>query len=334
MSYKLLILMIITAGLLGYLVGRLKIYIFFRTFSSDSSHGDSPSPDIEALENIDKNIDETVLDSVSNFYNNQMEEKFQSMIDNHNFEKNFYDHEQIALKGNIAIYTAVHALDKQTYMIKKIPLNKEGLLNNQIFNDISSLQKLNSKYIARYLTSWLEDIQYFDKFTEKNYKKIVVCIQMEVYTDRILKDWLGFGIDNKKPCCKIFKQLAKAVKHIHDKGISHGNLKSKHIYLDRSRNIKVTNFRLGKVYREDIKASQAQDIFDLAVILLELFSKFESKEHRKNEIRLLRDNHIISNELKENFDEVYKLIELMINQNDTQGIIEKVLKHQIVSDAI
>ena len=335
-SYKLLVLMVIVAGFLGYAIGRLKICIYSYSCLSPSSSGESISPDFEAEEFTDASSDLVSLETLSYSFN-QIEKEIQSMVDNTNFERNFYDHEILEIKGCDTTYTAVHGLDKQTYMIKKIPLyitNKKNFFDYQIMKDLSNLKKLNSKYIARYITSWLEDTQLPKKFSEANNKVIIVCIQLEIYTDRVLKDWLGSGIDNKKPCFKIFKQLVKAVKHIHEKGISHGNLKSKNIYLDRSRNIKITNFRLGKLAKEDFEAGKAKDILDLAVMLFELFSKFESKEQRKYSIRQLRDDHIISEEFKKNFDEVYEIIELMINQNYTHGVIDRVLKHQIINNAI
>ena len=216
-------------------------------------------------------------------------------------------------------------------MIKKIKITVtdiNNLLENLIIQDIFSLKKLNSKYIARYLTSWLENYE----VSHNQHKKLKLCIQMEVYTDKILKEWLESGIENKKPCFKIFKQLLKAVKHIHSKGIFHGNLKTKNIYLDRTRNIKITNFSIGKQRKNDAKRN-LKDLFGLVVILIELFVNFKNKDHRKTILRQLKDEKKIPNELKDD-ESIYSLASFMLKNLEKNELIDQALMYPLIKNAI
>ena len=218
-------------------------------------------------------------------------------------------------------------------MIKKIKIyskNTGDLYCNQRVQEIIGLKKINSKYIARYITSWLEEVEEAEDFG-RGQKKLVLCIQMEIYTDKVLKEWLGLGLENKIICCKIFRQLAKAVKHIHEKGIFHGSLKTKNIFLDRKRNIKLTNFSMRAHNRDDPRARKEKDIVDLAAVLVELFMQFESKEERKNVLRRFRDDRVIPGELKNNFNEVCKIVEVMVNQPSKEGLIEQILAHRLIN---
>ena len=335
-SYKLLLGLIALAGVLGYTIGRFYCVRLRYEYSSSSSHGGTWSPASDGEDISDKAMDS---EGFHDFYDCMQEEEkyeYHSMIDNTNFYKNFSDHEQISTSSRDEIYTAVHVLDMQTYMIKKIKIcekNCGDLQCSQWVKEVIGLKKINSKYIARYITSWLEEVEEIEELASGR-KKLVLCIQMEIYTDKILKEWLGLGIENKILCCKIFKQLAKAVKHIHEKEIFHGSLKTKNIFLDRTRNIKLSNFSLRIQNRGDPQIRKEKDILDLAAILVELFMEFKSKEDRKNVLRSFRDERIIPLEIRNNFDEVCKILEVMVNKPRKDGLIEQILAHRLINYAI
>ena len=332
-SCKVLLALIAVAGGLGYTIGILFCIRLRYTYSSGSSNEDTWSPVSDGEDISDKTMD---IEGLHDFYDcRQQKEEFdyESIIDNANFYKNFCNHEKISATSRDEIYTAVHILDMQTYMIKKIKIyskNTGDLYCNQRVQEIIGLKKINSKYIARYITSWLEEVEEAEDFG-RGQKKLVLCIQMEIYTDKVLKEWLGLGLENKIICCKIFRQLAKAIKHIHEKGIFHGSLKTKNIFLDRKRNIKLTNFSMRAHNRDDPRARKEKDIVDLAAVLVELFMQFESKEERKNVLRRFRDDRVIPGELKNNFNEVCKIVEVMVNQPSKEGLIEQILAHRLIN---
>jgi Protein kinase domain len=318
-SYKILAILMLVAGILGYGLGRLKSFLFKNEFSNTYAQRDSLSPELDGDEYIDK-IEE------DSFESKQQEKKLVAMIDNTNFDRNFYDHEKISSKSLEEVYTAKHILDKQTYMIKKTKVSlrtQKDLMNTQILKNINYLKQLNSKYISRYITSWLEEEKNPRLETKFN---IILCVQMEIYTDIVLKYWLQSGIDNKRLCFHIFKQLTKGLKHIHAKGISHGNFKSKNIYLNRRRSVKIANFSFNN---PDIhsKTNQEKDILNLTIILIELFMLFDSKIHRKQVITTFKDSHIVPYKLYEKNQEVYSLINFILKTKSEAKVFEKILKY-------
>lgn len=335
LSHQSLIILIIIAGVVGFVFGRLMNLYSPSALSPTSSQGETPSPCFEGEEILDRTPEDFGLDDKCLCYEEELEKDIKAMIDNSNFTKNFYEHDLIETKRVDEIYTAKHVLDKQTYVIKKIPIKVDKsrkLLENEIFREISCLKSLNSKYIARYLTSWLEEAECINNLIYK--KKLLLCIQTEVYTYKNLKEWLDLGIQNKKPCYKIFKQLAKGLKNIHGHNLCHGNLKTKNVFLNRSKNVKISNFRLGKLGENCVKAGQKKDILDLASILIELFVIFNSKEDRKVVLQRFHDELVIPVELKENYEEVYDIVMQMISSSERKELLNDILANPIIFNAL
>lgn len=336
-SFRLLLILILSSAVLGYAIGRLKSKIVRRKDSEFSSLEESRSPLSNGDDIQDKSME---MDGGIEFYDCLGEnEKCEhlGMIDNTNFFKNFIDQTMVSSNSKYEIFTAEHVLDKGTYMIKKIKisLDRNGeLQDNLLVKEIISLTKVNSKYIGRYITSWLEETSEISSFHLYPQKKLLLCIQMEMYTDKILKEWLGLGIPNKILCNKIFKQVAKAVKHIHDKEIFHGKLNTKNICLDRARNIKVINFCMGKQCRDEANGRKKKDILALAMILVQLFMQFESKEQRKIALAKMRDEGVVPEEIKKNFDEVNKIVQIMVNDPGREGLIDMIIAHRLINIAI
>ncbi|OMJ70528.1 hypothetical protein SteCoe_31483 [Stentor coeruleus] len=335
LSHQSMIILIITAGIAGFIFGRLMNLYNTSALSPTSSQGETPSSFFEGEETIDRTPEDFGLDDKCLCYEEEFEKDIKAMIDNSNFNKNFYDHDLIETKRIDEIYTAKHVLDKQIYVIKKIPIKvdkNKKLLENEIFREISCLKSINSKYIARYLTSWLEESECFSNSINK--KKLLLCIQTEAYTYKNLKEWLDLGIQNKKPCYKIFKQLVKGLKNIHEHNLCHGNLKTKNVFLNRSKNVKISNFRLGKLGENCVKAGQKKDIINLASILIELFVIFHSKEDRKVALQRFHDELVIPVELKEDYEEVYDIVMQMISSSERKELLNDILAKPIIFNAL
>ncbi|OMJ68637.1 hypothetical protein SteCoe_33848 [Stentor coeruleus] len=335
LSHQSMIILIITAGIIGFVFGRIMNLYNTSALSPTLSQEETPSPCFEGEEILDKTPEDFGLNDKCLCYEEELEKDIKAMIDNSNFTKNFYEHDLIETKKVDEIYTAKHVLDKQTYVIEKIPIKVDKsrkLLENEIFKEISCLKSLNSKYIARYLTSWLEEAECINNLMYK--KKLLLCIQTEVYTYKNLKEWLDLGIQNKKPCYKIFKQLVKGLKNIHEHNLFHGNLKTKNVFLNRSKNVKISNFRLGKLGGKCVKEGQEKDILDLASILIELFVIFDSKENRKVALELFHEELIIPKVLKEDYEEVYDIIMQMINYSKRKELLDDILINPIIYNAL
>ncbi|OMJ93993.1 hypothetical protein SteCoe_2907 [Stentor coeruleus] len=339
LSHQALLFLIITAGIIGFIFGKLVSYLTSSSLFSYNIQKETPSPIFEAEEIIEKPIENFGLSyentCKNNCYEKELEKDIKSMIDNSNFIRNFYEHDLIETKREDEVYTAKHVLDKQTYVIKKITLNmlkNKKLSENEIFKEIYSLKSLDSKYIARYLTSWLEEEEVQIGILYK--KKLLLCIQTEVYTYKNLKEWLDLGIQNKKLCYKIFKQLVKGLKSIHESGLCHGDLKSKNVYLNRSKHVKISNFRLGKVGGNCVKDGQKEDILRLAGILIELFVIFRSKEERKNALERFRESLEIPQEIRDDYECVYEVLEGMVKGRNSVDVLNSILECHKFYDAI
>lgn len=339
LSHQVLIFLIITAGIIGFAFGRFVSRFNPLSLSSYNIQKETPSPIFETEEIIDKPIESFGLADENNqeseCYEEELEKSIKAMIDNSNFLRNFYEHDLIETKRADEVYTAKHVLDKQTYVIKKIPLKmmkNRKLFENEIFKEIYNLKALDSKYIARYLTSWLEEEEV--RLGVLYRKRLLLCIQTEVYTYRNLKEWLDLGIENKKPCYKIFKQLAKGLKSIHKNGLCHGDLKSKNVYLNRSKHVKISNFKLGKVGGDWVEDEQREDVLSLAGILIELFVIFRSKEERKNALRKFREGLEIPQGIKGNYGWVYEILEEMVKGKNSVEVLDIILECPKIYNAI
>ncbi|ORX44167.1 Pkinase-domain-containing protein [Piromyces finnis] len=121
------------------------------------------------------------------------------------------------------------------------------------------IDKVN--FVGPESNSIYEEIKLMKAIKHKNIVKLidvietstVLCIVMEYCEngelyDLIVENFQNFTIDDKK---KIFKELVRAVKYLHENNISHRDLKVENILLDKDNNVKLADFNLATKFTPD-----------------------------------------------------------------------------------
>jgi len=192
---------------------------------------------------------------------------------------------------------------------------------NNNFNDINSISSESSDY----------DEEDYDKF---------IFIQMEL-CKKNLKDYLEenkLSIEDKKIICK---EIIDGIKFIHNNNIIHRDLKLTNIFIDFNNKIKIGDFGLasniydlnfdevgtyGYIAPEIINGKNYDykvDLYSLGVILLEIFSEFETEMEKMISIKNIKNgkylfennvlNNILSKLINDNPDERLDLNKIIIN---------------------
>lgn len=193
------------------------------------------------------------------------------ILDDGNYEKKFKFERILGHGGFSEVHLAKHKLDEQLYAIKIVRMKigeKEPLTNHKLFSEVNAIKTLQSKYVVRYITCWVEvensnsikpimSENSFDSSEEllssgrssvalENYMPVLLHIQMEYCQGMTLKEWLDNKdriIDRKKNYT-FFSQVLKGIQHIHERGIIHRDLKPANIFIDGEENLKIGDFNL------------------------------------------------------------------------------------------
>src|SRR5690606_5849771 len=131
------------------------------------------------------------------------------------------------------VYQAYNILDKNTYAIKIIDLEKTLEFHT---SEAITFSKLNHPNIVRYFSTW----------TDIPSNKLF--IQMEL-CNKTLAQYLAdrnyegnnTNFENEQ---NMFEQLKSALQYIHDHNIVHNDLNPNNIFLDSELNIKIGDFGL------------------------------------------------------------------------------------------
>lgn len=179
-------------------------------------------------------------------------------LDNGNYHKKFKKIKILGRGGFSEVHLAKHHLDDQLYAIKIVRIEigeKQPVTSHKLFSEVKAIKTLQSKYIVRYITCWVEfesgesikpllsESSYdssesqissnFSNTVNENYMPVLLHIQMEYCSGITLRDWLdrpGREICRKQ-VFQYFYQLLKGIKHIHERGIIHRDLKPANIFL-------------------------------------------------------------------------------------------------------
>ena len=108
----------------------------------------------------------------------------------------------------------------------------------------------------------------------------------------------------------ILKQIISAIKYLHNNNIIHRDVKPKNILFSKDNIVKLSDFGLSTInsninilnsskgsylYKDPFFENQKMDIYSIGVIILEMFSNFNTEMERIKKISDLKDNKISDN---------------------------------------
>ena len=184
------------------------------------------------------------------------------------------------------VYKARHILDEQIYAIKMIPFNlgiSRNVKEHKLFREVTSMSKLNSKYLLRYYNCWLEshsgistpssdEISSDEESSMSNQSTdssldlgeafflLKLHIQTEYSPGITLQSWLERPerVVDRHENLLIFKQLAKGVLHIHKHGFIHRDLKPANIFVESDLKVKIGDFGLAILHSSEMESEGSE----------------------------------------------------------------------------
>lgn len=236
-----------------------------------------------------KSVVEFYLDECKETPMLESSDKFEEIIeylDDGHYEKKFEYRGYLGRGGFSQVHLARHKLDDQLYAIKIVRMKvtaKQMIYQHKLFREVTTIKKLYSKYVVRYITCWAEretekqlaleysNEEYSEDCSESDscfdsqlslnilneYMNVLLYIQMEYCEGMTLKDWLEQRDRqvNRKANFHLFTQMLKGVKHIHENGIIHRDLKPSNIFIDKDNNVKIGDFNLATMMDEKLDKS-------------------------------------------------------------------------------
>ena len=144
-------------------------------------------------------------------------------------------------KGSFGkVKEAVHVLTGEKIAVKV--LDKEKIVKPEdwvwVGRELSILRRVRHPHIIH-----VYEIAETDRY---------IFISMELCAEGDLTTYLSArGRLSEPEACRLFYQLATAVKHLHENGIAHRDLKPANILLDSNRNVRLADFGLGTFFEGD-----------------------------------------------------------------------------------
>lgn len=159
--------------------------------------------------------------------------------------KNFEILEKLGKGAFSVVYKVRRNIDNQIYALKKVQItNLSEKQKTNSLNEIRVLASIKSKYIVNYKEAFLDT------------KDSTLCLVME-YADRgdlskrIEEEKKRNRYFNERDIWRIFIQLVKGLKSLHDLNIIHRDIKSSNIFLFSDGTAKLGDLNVCKILSED-----------------------------------------------------------------------------------
>lgn len=188
--------------------------------------------------------------------------KYAELLENGKFLKTFEVIRKLGKGGFGTVFLAQHKLDGKQYAVKKIKMQvgvDEDFRSHKLFREVQSMLKLNSKYVTRYFTCWIEsedtcaessDSDVSESESDLEVLTFHLHIQMEYCAGSTLKQWLNYPdrTASRANRVSVFMQLLKGVASIHSSRILHRDLKPDNIFVLEDLQVKIGDFGLSTIY--------------------------------------------------------------------------------------
>ena len=160
--------------------------------------------------------------------------------------ENFEIINKLGSGGFSKVYKVKRKIDNQIYALKKVQiLNLSEKQKMSSLNEIRVLASINSKYVVNYKEAFLDE------------KDSTLCLVME-YADRgdlanRIKEQKKKGkYFNEKDIWRVFIQLVKGLKSLHDLEILHRDIKSSNIFLFSDGTAKLGDLNVCKILSNNV----------------------------------------------------------------------------------
>ena len=164
--------------------------------------------------------------------------------------ENFEILEKLGEGSYSTVYKVKRKIDNEIYALKKVKLlNLNGKEKTNSLNEVRILASIKSKYVISYKEAFFDEkdstlgivMEYADN--GDLYQKIVEYKKRKIYFEEI-DIW------------KIFIQLVKGLKALHDLRILHRDLKSANVFLFKNGNAKLGDLNVSKVAKRGLGYTQ------------------------------------------------------------------------------
>ena len=230
------------------------------------------------------------------------------------------------------VYKAKRKIDNQIYALKKVKLaNLTEKEKTNSLNEVRILASVKSKYVISYKEAFFDEkdstLGIVMEFADNGdlYQKIVEHKQKKTYFEET-EIW------------KIFIQLVKGLKSLHDLKILHRDLKSANVFLFKNGNAKLGDLNVSKVAKrglgytqtgtpyyaspevwKDLPYDNKSDIWSLGCVLYEMITLHPPFRARNMEELYKRVLGGVINKLPPQFsNDLFEVVSLLIQVNSNK----------------
>ena len=195
--------------------------------------------------------------------------KINDLISDGRFTDTFESAHLLYDRGGQQVYEARHRLEGKAYVVKVAKFayeQNETIAEVTMFREVAAMMRFRHKNIVNYVTCWVENshaippddgIHNCESEEEDSHpeacpvspsssrKTGYLYIQRELVKGETLKEMMKHRekVDRRENCL-IFRQILKAVAHIHEKKIVHRAINPRCIYVTPTDVVKISDFRL------------------------------------------------------------------------------------------